>query len=329
LIKPFAKRHWFWTFGKILLAIGILICIFRFVPFKEVIKATRGADIGYVLVAFALPLFTVLVSACRLKILTDIFGLSLSTGKITQINFITRFYGLMLPGYLASGAIRWHRLYLLEKKGSEVLTSIVFSRFNFMLVSFFFGLFFLLLDRPSPFWKPLSITLLSFFLVGISIQLMGRSNKWSILIRWLNEGCQGFLPSIVRKMFAKILEATVQCSHLPRHHHFSIIFYSVLENMIGIVSTFLLAVSLNINISLIVMSWVQTIILIVNTIPISISGLGIREGGLIFLLKPYGVSGPEAVALSFLVFARNVIISLIGGVIEVRQLLSGTLSKRS
>ena len=64
------------------------------------------------------------------------------------------------------------------------------------------------------------------------------------------------------------------------------------------------------------MGWVQTIIIIVNTIPISISGIGVREGGLIFLLKPYGVSGAEAVALSFLVFARNVAISLIGGVLR-------------
>ena len=209
MIKPLAKRHWFWTCGKILLASRMLIYIFRFIPFKEVINATRGADIGYVLVAFALPLLSVLISACRLKILTDIFGLSLSTGKVTQINFISRFYGLMLPGNLASGAVRWHRLYLLEKKGSEVFTSIVFSRFNFILVSFLFGLFFLLLDRPSPFWKPVSITLLIFFSGGIAIQLMGRSNRWPSLIRWLNEDCQGFLPSTVRKMFAKILEATV------------------------------------------------------------------------------------------------------------------------
>jgi hypothetical protein len=57
-------------------------------------------------------------------------------------------------------------------------------------------------------------------------------------------------------------------------------------------------------------------------IPISISGLGVREGALLFLLKPYGVWGEEALALSLIIFGITVLlIGAIGGLLEGRKLL--------
>ena len=54
----------------------------------------------------------------------------------------------------------------------------------------------------------------------------------------------------------------------------------------------------------------------------SIAGLGVREGGLMLALEPYGVAGANAVALSLLVFAIGLLVGAIGGALELRRHLS-------
>jgi hypothetical protein len=56
-------------------------------------------------------------------------------------------------------------------------------------------------------------------------------------------------------------------------------------------------------------------------LPISVSGFGVREGTLIALLAPYGVGGTAAVAFSLLLYSRNLLLALVGGVLETGNLL--------
>ncbi len=53
-------------------------------------------------------------------------------------------------------------------------------------------------------------------------------------------------------------------------------------------------------------------VLISQILPIGISGLGVREGALVFFLSPLGVPKDQAVALGLLVFVLNVIVSALG-----------------
>jgi uncharacterized membrane protein YbhN (UPF0104 family) len=49
-----------------------------------------------------------------------------------------------------------------------------------------------------------------------------------------------------------------------------------------------------------------------QTVPISLGGLGIREGALVLFLHPLGVPTGRAVALGLLVYALNLTVSLLG-----------------
>ena len=50
-------------------------------------------------------------------------------------------------------------------------------------------------------------------------------------------------------------------------------------------------------------------------VPVSINGVGVREGGLALMLKPAGVSTDAAVAIGLLWFLANIVTGLIGGVL--------------
>ena len=53
-------------------------------------------------------------------------------------------------------------------------------------------------------------------------------------------------------------------------------------------------------------------VLILQVLPIGISGLGVREGSLVLFLSPLGVPDEQAVALGLLLYLTNLIASLAG-----------------
>lgn len=53
-------------------------------------------------------------------------------------------------------------------------------------------------------------------------------------------------------------------------------------------------------------------VLIAQVLPLSISGLGLREGALILFLHPLGVSDAQSIVLGLLLYALNLVVSLAG-----------------
>ena len=54
------------------------------------------------------------------------------------------------------------------------------------------------------------------------------------------------------------------------------------------------------------------IVAIAQVLPLSVSGLGLREGALVLLLVPLGVPSGQAVALGLLLYGMNMVVSLLG-----------------
>jgi len=332
-------KQWCLFALKLVLTIGILYYIFTIISVGEVIRSISVARPWYIIVALVIAVPMVYISAWRLKILTDTQGMSISVPHIAEINFVTNFYGLLLPGYLTSGAIRWYRLSRVDGKRFESFAAIAFSRINYTIMLTILGIVFLALDMPHAPYKNMSLGLLVLLCILFVIYLLGFTPKVFLLLDWLNQGKVSFIPVSLRNRISKLLVATSQYHSLSRRSLSFIVGLSLLENLLGILSAYLLVVSLNINITFINIAWVRSVIQIITMLPISFSGIGIREGGLIVLLGPYGVPGSEAVALSFLLLARAVFLGGIGGVMEARNLLfptkrkgvegSGGTSKRS
>lgn len=54
------------------------------------------------------------------------------------------------------------------------------------------------------------------------------------------------------------------------------------------------------------------IVAIAQVLPLSVSGLGLREGTLVLLLAPLGVATGQAVAFGLLLYGMNMVVSLLG-----------------
>lgn len=80
---------------------------------------------------------------------------------------------------------------------------------------------------------------------------------------------------------------------------------------------FMYAVSraLGIDVSLAAFFVFVPLVTAITTIPVSVAGVGVREGGYVLLLGYMGVSAGQALGMSLLGFAMNIVVVFIGGVI--------------
>ncbi len=63
--------------------------------------------------------------------------------------------------------------------------------------------------------------------------------------------------------------------------------------------------------------WIVALVTLAQILPITIAGLGVREGLFVFLLGQYGVPAASAVALSLVVFSVTLLFGILGGVLEL------------
>lgn len=63
-----------------------------------------------------------------------------------------------------------------------------------------------------------------------------------------------------------------------------------------------------------VMLAVVPLVTLLTLLPVSLNGLGLREGGFVFFLGQLGIPQAQALALSLLVFGLTLLFSLAGGV---------------
>jgi uncharacterized membrane protein YbhN (UPF0104 family) len=79
----------------------------------------------------------------------------------------------------------------------------------------------------------------------------------------------------------------------------------------------ILAKAIGINISYYDWCWVFGVISIVVLLPVTIGGVGLREGGFVLLLGYFGVQNDKALALSLSIFGLQITGALIGGAIDL------------
>lgn len=102
---------------------------------------------------------------------------------------------------------------------------------------------------------------------------------------------------------------------------------SIINSLCTILATLLAARSIGVDINPMYFFIFMPIIWIIITIPISLSGLGVREGAFIFFFSQVGVTNSDAVAISLLYYSYNVIVGIVGGLLLLYTSVMQTRAK--
>ena len=92
--------------------------------------------------------------------------------------------------------------------------------------------------------------------------------------------------------------------------------YGLVYQLLNSLCIYFLFLSLNLKLTFFDLLWINTLASVVTLIPITILGLGLREGSFLFLLGLIGFTSAQALSLSLLISIIYLMNGLVGGAIE-------------
>ena len=279
---------------------------------SPVLSGIRAARPGFIGAAFLATLIVQAAIAHRLRLLAQAQGGGLGTRDVMEINLVTLFYGLFLPGGgITALVIRFYRLTRVDRRYTATLAAIVCDRLLATATLCVAGLLFWLLDGPQR-SKPALLVLLA---GSAATALVLAPMFHAAPARWISLVASR-LP-LVRGVWPRIAEALAVFRAIPLRGQIALAGLSLGAHVLGIAVYFLLARATGVAIGFTPLGWIRSAAMLVAMLPFSVSGLGLREGAMVALFSQRGVPGPAALAYSILVFGVTILfVGLLGGLIE-------------
>jgi uncharacterized protein (TIRG00374 family) len=306
---------------RIVVAIVVLVLVASRVELgavKDALAATPPRD---VVVATVASFVSLLVIALRLRVLLTAQGVPARLGETLAINLAAFFYNLFLPvGGVGVAALRVQALSR-EASGrlTAALTAIVCDRLAAIAALGIIGILCWVLD---PHAKP----------AGGMLVLLGGMSTIGFLV------APRIVPSRVRQLASglhatrgttwwgaglrRISHAIGSVARLPPSALVGIIAISLVAQLPGILVFVALGEGLGMSVPIVSMAWIRSVVVVLSLLPVSIGGVGVREGALVVTLHAFGIPAHEAFALSILVFATTILApGLAGGLLEAAHWL--------
>ncbi len=274
----------------------------------------------YIILSALLPLTVIpLIVTNRWKYFLSLHDVHESIADLARINFTAIFYGLVLPSSQGHDAIR---ILMIEKrhpdKQGKVGSTVILERVIGLVVLCLMALIAvsvmphfegskaiaMTVVIGAPVIICLAVIMVSKFMYQIFYSLLySKSCKYCLInnaLSYLDKLHESLIESFSLKVFSKSVT------------------YIVLQQLSTIINVYLIYRALGVNLPLGIHMVIMPIVYIISMIPISISGIGVREGAFAFFYGTQGVDGPQAVLASLLNFAILMLIpALIGFVISV------------
>jgi len=315
-----AFKRFFYLFLKIIITFLVLYFIFLKVDFKGFLSVFSRINYRYVILAFLIYLLQFLISTLKWQKLVNFFGTKINFKFFLKFNFIGLFYATIMPGGLVTGdLIKGYRVFKSSEDRKMILNSILMDRITgligllvltILIVIFIFQL--------NKFPYRLTIILFSVVLLFFIVVFLFFSKK---ILSYLSKFIKRFFPKI--ENFSEKIFGTIN----TYSKNLGLLIFAVLTGiLIYFVNTFcvyLATLALGINISfvnILAVNCLATFAVIVA--PITFAGFGIREGFFVYFLGLIGTGKESAMALSLLVGLICLLLSLAGGLLELRSLFA-------
>lgn len=300
---------------KIIFTIVLFFLLIKKINFSEVLVAWRGLPASIIISALLINIVGFFLSAYKWSLFLPNF----SFGKIISAAMVGRFYAFVLPGQIAGEIAKAYRVNNFKNEVGPVVSSVIMDKItgliSLMAVTII-GVFFS--SRSLPGFL-IFILMIFLFVFSALLLLAGKDFFYKFIFHL-------FLP-LTKKFiwFDKLMIELGKVANAWRYYakNRGLIFYSILVGcvfqLLGVLIIFILGKNLMINLSFFDFSWIFGMVSLALLLPLTLGGLGIREGTFIGLLGWMAIDGEKALALSLIFFALQIFDALIGGVIELTK----------
>ncbi|MEW6068902.1 MAG: lysylphosphatidylglycerol synthase transmembrane domain-containing protein [Nitrospirota bacterium] len=264
---------------KLTVSFALLYIVLSRTGTERILSILKGLNLLAFISAVFLYLFAQFISTIRWKLLLK--GERVSIKRLFSLYMIGSFFNIFLPGIIGGDAVKGIYLYQATGKGGLTLASIFMDRYlGFVvlmvisIIAFPFG--YKYLQGTDAVWL-LPLVVVCF--IGVSLLIFGL--RLGRRIKILSD-FYGYFHTYRNQK--KILINTLALS--------------VIVQVSGIAAVYILAIGIGQHIPLFTFMLFLPLIILFSTLPISVSGIGVREGAFIIFFGLVGVDPDVATAIS-------------------------------
>jgi uncharacterized protein (TIRG00374 family) len=302
-IETVSDRKFFYL--KLGLTIVLLVILFARVNVVDVVHTIGRFSIATWALNFTLYFGAWWIASLKWKLLLPGYALL----NLLRLNFVGQYYSILFPGQIAGEVMKAYRLGKGQADAEQIAASVIIDRITGLA-----GLLCLAVSGVIFHQHPIDPRFIRLF-IGISVLLL--VVLFSLNFRWWLRFLLASAKRLGRfgEQATRLLEAWKQYLTRPRLLLVSTAL-GVCYQMIAVVINLLFARELGIDIGFMDWSWVFGVVSIATMLPLTIGGIGLREGSFIGALSLVGIPSEKAFAVSIAVFSLLLAGAAAGGVID-------------
>lgn len=284
-----ARKHVAIFLLKALVTASCLWWLSRYFDYQELKDALGGIEVWLLLAAIALHFLSFVAGGVRWWLLFRRLQGPIAFRRVWPSYYLGVFFNNLLPSIFGGDLARSARLYTAGFGGSALVVSAFLDRALGLAAVVVMGLAALLMS-PAAMINDLALVVFSLGILGLLVLA-----SVAVLPRWAGMIDAGYGSRWPR------LHALLAC--FPRYRAapglmLSAFGLSVLNQLLVVLVLLLLAPGLGVHLPLFQFTVVLMLVFLVSSLPVSLGGLGAREGAMMSLMLPLGVDADAVLALS-------------------------------
>jgi uncharacterized membrane protein YbhN (UPF0104 family) len=314
---------------KIIFSLGILVYLFFHVPLLSFWEAFLDARHNYIILAFLLYIIGQGLSTYKWKLLAKTLGFRRRFKRFLAYYFIGMFFNLFFLGSIGGDVAKTYLLAGKQDSRMRAGYSVLAERFTGGMALATIAII-ALISSPTIHVLPLLLKLMHW--VGLDTGISSPSIQHVISL-WLRIGLIGVCVSVWALVFTfplllplfpwltkwaakiKLGDFAVYWSHPGRMS--LVLAISFVFQILNILVFALIGMSLDLGVPIGYYFVIVPLVDLVSILPISVSGIGVREGLYVYLLYLAGVGISKGLAFGIVGFLVVMAASLLGGIIYV------------
>ncbi len=303
---------------KLLMSSGLIYLLYRKIPISDIKGMLASVEVWYMLPIFILLVFNTLLSSLKWQLFLRADGVHVPYVTLMGTYMIANFYNMFLPSNIGGDSYRIYDVARQSKEGvrtaasvfadrvSGFLALVILGLLSSVLVAFRFGelLFFL-----GP--------LLILVLVGLVLVALFKQTPVKIFLRVTRLDRITVLKILVDKLFLSF-----SCYGKDRTLLVWVMAISFVFQCSVICIVYLLSLSLHATVPFIYFSAFVPLVALLEVLPLSINGIGLRDAGYVFFFGWAGMTDIQTRSMALLFLAMSVCYSLLGGLVYLVRIVS-------
>jgi glycosyltransferase 2 family protein len=291
---PDALRRRGGLFLRLLVSVLLLGAVLAYADVDDVARAVREGDWGWFVAALAVMAVAAVVGAVRWRLLLEGARIEVSASRSIRVFSASLFLNNVLPTSFGGDAVR---AWLVGRESGRLLRATAATAADKLtaLACLFLVAWGALIVDPEAVPRSL-VGVLAWVTLGLAAAFvavgLAAAGVWPVLRR---RGLPNRLVALTRDALAT-LRVWARSAKLIGW----LVGLGLAYQALAVVALVMIGKTVRIDLSFPLAAVCASIVLVAMLVPISIGGLGVREGGFVLLLAEAGVDGADATLLSLL-----------------------------